>query len=63
MKKISIIIPCYNEEQAIPYFYKEITKVSETMKQDFEFIFVNDGSKDLTIDTIKKYAKKDKRVK
>ena len=63
MKKISIIVPCYNEEQAIPYFYKEITKIAESMKTDFEFIFVNDGSKDLTIDTVKKYAKKDKRVK
>ena len=43
MKKISIIVPCYNEEQAIPYFYEEITKVAKEMKNDFEFIFVNDG--------------------
>ena len=63
MKKISIIIPCYNEEQAIPYFYKEINKVSKGIKANFEFIFVNDGSKDNTISIIKKYSKKDKRVK
>ena len=55
MKKISIIVPCYNEEQAIPYFYKEITKVAESMKTDFEFIFVNDGSKDKTWELIKDY--------
>ena len=63
MKKISIIVPCYNEEQAIPYFYEEITKVAKEMNNDFEFIFVNDGSKDKTIEIVKEYAKKDKRVK
>ena len=63
MKKISIIIPCYNEEQAIPYFYKEINKISKEIKATFEFIFVNDGSKDNTIGILKKYSKKDKRVK
>ena len=63
MKKISIIVPCYNEEQAIPYFYEEITKVAKEMKNDFEFIFVNDGSKDKTIEIVKEYAKKDKRIK
>ena len=63
MKKISIIIPCYNEEQSIPYFYKEIDKISKIIKANFEFIFVNDGSKDNTIGIIKKYSKKDKRVK
>ena len=59
MKKISIIVPCYNEEQAIPFFYEEINKVSHEMKNDFEFIFVNDGSKDKTIEVIREYAKKD----
>ena len=63
MKKISIIIPCYNEEPTIPYFYEEINKISKELKNEFEFIFVNDGSKDKTIDVIKKYSKKDKRVK
>lgn len=63
MKKISIIVPCYNEEQAIPYFYEEISKVAKKMKNDFEFIFVNDGSKDKTIEIVKDYAKIDERVK
>ena len=63
MKKISIIIPCYNEQEAIPYFYKEINKISKQIKYDFEFIFINDGSKDKTIEIIKKYTKKDKRIK
>lgn len=63
MKKLSIVVPCYNEEEAIPYFYEEIDKVSKEMKNDFEFIFVNDGSKDKTIDIVKDLSKKDKRVK
>ncbi len=63
MKKISIIVPCYNEELAIPFFYEEINKISKTIKKNFEFIFVNDGSKDNTIKIIKEYAKKYKRVK
>lgn len=63
MKKLSIIIPCYNEEEAIPYFFEEINKISKKMENDFEFIFVNDGSKDKTIDILKKYSQKDKRVK
>lgn len=63
MKKVSIIVPCYNEEETIPFFYKEINKISKKIKKDFEFIFVNDGSKDNTIKIIKEYSKKDKRVK
>ena len=63
MKKISIIVPCYNEEQAIPFFYEEIIKLKEKMKVNFEYIFVNDGSKDNTINVLKDYAKKDKSVK
>lgn len=62
-KKISIIVPSYNEEEAIPLFYKEIDKVSKDMPVDFEFIFVNDGSKDKTIEIVKELSKKDKRVK
>ena len=63
MKKISIVVPSYNEEEAIPYFYEEINKISKDMKNDFEFIFVNDGSKDKTIDVVKNLSKQDKRVK
>ena len=64
MKKISIIVPCYNEEEAIPLFYEEINKTSKEIKDyDFEFIFVNDGSKDNSALIMKELAKKDKRVK
>lgn len=64
MKKISIIVPCYNEEKAIPILYKEILKVVNKMKKvDFEFIFVDDGSIDNTLDECIKLAHKDKRVK
>lgn len=63
MKKISIIIPCYNEALTIPYFYKEIIKVTKKLKYNFEFIFVNDGSTDKTLDIIKKYIRTNKDVK
>ena len=63
MEKISIIVPCYNEEEAMPIFYEEICKVTKKMKKvDFEFIFVNDGSKDKTKDIIEEIAKSDTRV-
>lgn len=63
-KLLSVIVSCFNEEQSIPLFYKEINNVSKKMKFiDFEFIFINDGSKDKTLDILKKYAKKDSRVK
>lgn len=63
MEKISIIVPCYNEEEALPLFYKEINKVSETIDEEFEFIFVNDGSKDKTLEVIKNLSALDKRCK
>ncbi len=64
MKKISIVVPCYNEEETIPLFYEEINKTSKEIKDyDFEFIFVNDGSKDNSALIMKELAKKDKRVK
>ena len=58
-EKISIIIPCFNEEEAIPIFYKEINKVIKKMKEvDFELIFINDGSSDKTLNIIKSIVKK-----
>ena len=61
---ISIIVPCYNEEESIPVFYEEITKVSNKMKSvNFEYIFVDDGSKDKTLDVLRDLSKKDKRVR
>lgn len=63
-KMISIIVPCYNEEEMIPLFYDEIDRISRTMSQiSFEFIFVNDGSKDGTLTKFKELASKDTRVR
>lgn len=65
MKKlITIVVPCYNEEESLPYFYEEITKVSSKMeKNNFEFLFVNDGSTDNTLSLIKKMKEKDNRIR
>ena len=64
MKLISCIIPCYNEEESLPLFYKEAIEVSEKLGEyKFEFIFVNDGSKDKTLNILKDMAKSDKHVK
>ncbi len=64
MDKISTIVPCYNEEQALPFLYEELVKVAERMSgQEFEFIFVNDGSRDKTLQVIRDLRKKDSRVR
>ncbi len=62
-KKISIVVPCYNEEEVLPYFYKEMKKIEKEMKEvSFEYIFVNDGSRDKTLKELKKLSNKDKSV-
>lgn len=64
MEKISIVVPCYNEEEAISYFYEEINKVMNEMNFiEFEVIFVNDGSKDKTLEKTREIAKKDNRFR
>ncbi len=67
MPKISIIVPCFNEAEAVPYFYGAITKQSDIMREkygvDFEYIFVDDGSKDDTLSIVREYAAKDGRVR
>ena len=63
MKKISIIIPAYNEQESLPILYERLTKLMETLNNyDFEVLFVNDGSKDQTIEIIKELREKDKRI-
>ncbi len=60
---ISVIVPCYNEEESLPYFYKAMNELMKKMKSvEFEIIFVNDGSKDKTLEILKDLSKKDKRV-
>ena len=62
MKKVSIIVPCYNEEESIPLFYKEIKKLFSKINYKLELIFVNDGSKDKTLELIRNLSKKDKEA-
>ena len=65
MKKISIVVPCYNEEESLPLFYKAVDKITDKMKKKatFEFVFVNDGSRDKTLEILRDLAKKDNRVR
>lgn len=64
MKKLSVIVPCYNEEAVLSAFYEEITKVAHCCNNyEFEFLFVNDGSRDGTQGIIESFSKKDNRVK
>ncbi len=59
-KLISVVVPCYNESEALPYFFEELEKVIESMPDyDFEAIYVDDGSKDNTLDIIRARAEKD----
>lgn len=63
-KKISVIVSCYNEEESLPLFYKEMNKVMEEMaNNEFELVFINDGSSDKTLDVIKSLREKDTRIR
>ncbi len=62
-KLISIVIPCYNEEEAMPKLFERLTSFSKKNKNyDFEFLFVNDGSRDKTLELIKERARTDQRI-
>lgn len=64
MDKISIIVPCYNEQETVETFYKTICGVANDMNAvDFEYIFVDDGSSDKTLSILKNLAGQDSRVK
>lgn len=65
MKKISIVVPCYNEEAVLKIFYNELTKVIEEIKNKYEYeiIFIDDGSKDNTLQILKILRKNDKHIK
>ena len=62
-KKISLIVPCFNEEEALPIFYDETTKVLKKMDVDYELILIDDGSKDKTLSVMEELSKKDNKVK
>ena len=59
---LSLIVPCYNEQEALPLFYKEASKVLSNMRCDHEFLFINDGSRDGTLEIMKKLAAEDPHV-
>ena len=64
---ISLVVPCYNEEESLPIFYKEASKIAQQVGishgADFEFIFVDDGSKDHTLQIARELHRKDARVR
>ncbi len=62
MKKITIIVPCYNEQESLYLFYNEIGKYMENPKYKFGLLFINDGSKDNTLNILKELSYKDDRI-
>ena len=63
MKKITIIVPAYNEEESLPFLYDRLEKLINSIDNyEFEILFVNDGSKDNTLNLIKEYREKDPRI-
>lgn len=65
MKLCSCVVPCYNEESAIPYYYEQMQGIMEQMKEslEFELVFIDDGSSDRTLEVLKSLAASDRRVK
>ena len=61
-KLISIIIPCYNEQEALPFFYREVTRVLSNIDCGYELLFINDGSKDGTLNILRELADSDAHV-
>ena len=62
MNKVSVIIPCYNEAQSLPLLHTELCKLAESEQQyEWEFLFINDGSRDTTIDELVKLHAIDER--
>lgn len=60
--KLSVVVPCFNEQEAVPIFYNEVKKVLVTLKAEYEIIFVDDGSSDKTLEEVKELSEKDKCV-
>lgn len=54
---LSIVVPCYNEEESIPLFFKEVEKISTQIQHEIEYIFINDGSKDHTLTALRRLYK------
>lgn len=63
MKKLSLVVPCFNEEESVINFYTEVTKVFDGKVEDYEFVFVNDGSRDKTPEILKAIFERADNVK
>jgi len=64
MRKISVVVPCYNEQESIPYFYEEIKRIEQKLADyEFEIILIDDGSSDDTLKIAKNLAGKDSQIK
>lgn len=64
MEKVSLVVPCYNEAEVLPYFYEEFCKIASKLNSFYlEVIFIDDGSHDETLNLIKSFSEKDTRVK
>ena len=63
-KKLSIVVPCYNEEANLSILYQELERVTKTIEgYEVEYVFVDDGSTDATVRILKEIAKEDSRIK
>lgn len=62
MKKVSLIVPCYNEEEALPLFYDAVSNVMNSINYGYELLFIDDGSKDRTLSILKDLSQKDSHV-
>ena len=62
MEKCTIIVPCYNEEEAIPLFYEATSEALKDMPLEIEYLFINDGSKDKTLEVLRELSEKDASV-
>lgn len=65
VKLLSVVVPCYNEEENVPYFYEELLKQEKILKEhqvEIEIIYIDDGSKDHTVAEVKRLHEKDERV-
>ena len=66
MRKLSVVIPCYNEQESLPLLYKELCAVAQSLQSRYEllceFVFVNDGSRDGTLGLLRGLSEKDGRV-
>ena len=62
-KKLSVIIPCYNEEKVISETYKRVVEVINGIDYDYELVFINDGSRDNTLQILKNFVSENTKVK